>query len=256
LPKFKGNAKIEAELFKTLLCAIYNRPYTVKNTKFLVALTELADYYRALPVVSRTLSDALLDSRTFVNQMQVDEPYLICESAARLHHKVLFRDALIWVVGRWQVPLTTEVSDRKLRQIAECAHGKIATSVSKILGKIMLGFCAYGSETWSFKFRKSICGPQLNDGPNLYVQADTIDFEAAGMYNCPQFFRNILTKNDWRRRVKMEGLGIEELLENHLVLDQRNLAPGVVSDNLTEYYFLCATVADDDLPWHPEEIDW
>ncbi|KAF8853702.1 hypothetical protein BDZ45DRAFT_598173, partial [Acephala macrosclerotiorum] len=48
----------QRECFRKLLCAMYNRPYTVDYVFEIVDLTRLADYYCALPIVSATLNSA------------------------------------------------------------------------------------------------------------------------------------------------------------------------------------------------------
>ena len=40
---------------------MYNRPYSIESVDELDRLTELADFYYALPIVSATLTDALLN---------------------------------------------------------------------------------------------------------------------------------------------------------------------------------------------------
>lgn len=46
--------------FESLLCAMYNRPYSIRDVLDLQNLTKLADFYCALPIVSATLTGALM----------------------------------------------------------------------------------------------------------------------------------------------------------------------------------------------------
>ena len=140
-----------------LLCAIYNRPYTIGSIDDLVNLTDLASYYCALPAVSRTLANAFHDSQGFIDTI-AHNPCPVFEAAAKLRHKVLFREALIWVVGPFQKPRFENLSDRRLRQVARCVYGEIATIVSRSAGKFLAGLGGHGNDDWSAKFRKSTFG--------------------------------------------------------------------------------------------------
>jgi hypothetical protein len=55
LSAFKGDRSFEVSLFEKLLCAIYHRSYKIERCAELTSLTSLADYYCALPILSRTL---------------------------------------------------------------------------------------------------------------------------------------------------------------------------------------------------------
>jgi hypothetical protein len=48
----------ETEMFRKLLCAMYNRPYRIESPDELIVITKLADYYCALPIVSSTIGGA------------------------------------------------------------------------------------------------------------------------------------------------------------------------------------------------------
>jgi hypothetical protein len=136
-------------LFDALLRAIYNRSYHIKDIKQFLALTDLATYYCALPAVSRTLSNALHNSQDFIKEIP-GNPCSVFEAAAKLRHEVLFREALIWVVGRWTQPHFTELADRRLRQVAKYAYGEVATMVSRSTNRIIdLALLATGPNYWS-----------------------------------------------------------------------------------------------------------
>jgi hypothetical protein len=54
--------KYEEEIFEKMLCGMYLLPYKFTMADDINHLTSIADYYRALPIVSRTFTDALLKS--------------------------------------------------------------------------------------------------------------------------------------------------------------------------------------------------
>jgi hypothetical protein len=248
LESFKGDKKTEEAAFKKLLCAIYVLPYRIENAKVLTSLAEIADYYRALPIVSRTLSYALHDSQAFIRSIKCD-PRRVFEAAAKLRHKVLFKDALVWVVGNWRYPAFKELSDRKLRQVARCAYGEIATKVASSSSSIFIGFTAVDDEIWPESFRNSICEPQ----ETWRVIREYLAYTE--QINFPSFFHRIFEREDLPLDVSMSDLNIPGLLRNNLVLDRSPRSPGE-SDGEDEEYFLCAEIEDEDLPWDLEEFDW
>ncbi|TGO87755.1 hypothetical protein BPOR_0206g00130 [Botrytis porri] len=63
----------EIEGFRQLLCAMYSTPYTIKDFEELSTLTRIADFYCALPIVSATLTGALIDSPIFLKR-EVEDP--------------------------------------------------------------------------------------------------------------------------------------------------------------------------------------
>jgi hypothetical protein len=181
--------KTEEAAFEKLLCATYVLPYRIENAKVLTSLAEIADYYRAFPIVSRTLSYALHDSQAFIHSIKCD-PRTVFEAAAKLRHKVLFKDALVWVVGNWRYPAFKELSDRKLRQVARCAYGEIATKVASSGSSIFIGFTAVDDEIWSESFRNSICEPQ----ETWSVIRECLFYQE--QINFPSFFRRIFERDD------------------------------------------------------------
>jgi hypothetical protein len=97
----------EVDAFQRLLCAMYSLPYQVLTFAELERLTNTAEFYGALRIVSYTLSNALLDSPIFTPSTRGDEhgTEFIREAreilflAKKLRHAVLFRDSFIVVVG-------------------------------------------------------------------------------------------------------------------------------------------------------------
>jgi hypothetical protein len=236
-------------VFETLLCAIYNRPYYIEDIEHLLSLTDLATYYCALPAVSGTLSKALHDSQEFINSIPID-PCPVFEAAGKLRHKILFREALIWVVGQWTKPRIEELSDRRLRHVAQYAYGDISTMVSKSLSRIIdFGLLSHGSVTWSTKVRRGILSSNCDEG----WTPEELNLDFRPELNLPRFFRNIVDRNDWPESLEVEKLYLTGLLKNNLVLNGKWLIAG---QRTVEAFFLCAAIKDEDLPWNPEETDW
>jgi hypothetical protein len=247
---FTGNKKIQAEMFEKLLCGVYLRPYSIDSILELTNLTDMADYYRMLPIVSHTLSNALLDSQEFIKQIKTD-PCAVFEAAAKLRHKVLFREALVWVVADWKSPAFKDEGalNSRLRQIARCAYGEIAIMVSRSTSKIFDAFLAVGCTEWLESFSKGVIDPQEEE----YWNRNELYLSQRPALSLPKFFRNIDYGDDLPDDGSTDPLYLSELLWNNLVL---GLAGRVAGMGDEEDCFLCAKIDDEDLPWDPEEHDW
>jgi hypothetical protein len=212
----------------------------------------MADYYRMLPIVSHTLSNALLDSQKFMKQINTD-PCAVFEAAAKLRHKVLFREALVWVVADWKFPAFKEgeLSNPRLRQVARCAYGEIATMVSRSTSKILDAFLAVGCTDFLVSFGMVVIDSQEEEHWN----ADLLYLSDRSPLSLPKFFRNIANNEfvPYETSIDPDSLYLSDLLRNNLVLDQ---AGRVAGEGDEKDCFLCAKIEDEDLPWDPEEHDW
>jgi hypothetical protein len=249
---FIGNKKAQAEMFEKFLSSVYLRPYSIDSIPELTNLTDMADYYRMLPIVSHTLSNALLNSQeSFIKEIKTD-PCAVFEAAAKLRHKVLFREALVWVVSDWRHPAFKEeggLSNPRLRQVARCVYGEIAIMVSRSTSKILDGFLTPGCTEWLKYFGKGVIDPQEEehwDGDDTHL-SDRLPL------SLPKFFRNIVNDDASLDDVSVDPLYLSDLLRNNLVLDQ---AGRVAGEGAEEDCFLCAKIEDEDLPWDTEEHDW
>ncbi|KAF7903496.1 uncharacterized protein EAF01_006545 [Botrytis porri] len=103
----------EIEGFRQLLCAMYSTPYTIKDFEELSTLTRIADFYCALPIVSATLTGALIDSPIFLKR-EVEDPSACTKDqlaedydsmiflAQKLRNPILFRECLVHIVANWK----------------------------------------------------------------------------------------------------------------------------------------------------------
>lgn len=63
----------DTKAFQSLLSAMYNRPYTIWDFEVFEAAIRLADFYCALPVLSATLTPALMSSLMFYGDKGIAE---------------------------------------------------------------------------------------------------------------------------------------------------------------------------------------
>lgn len=99
--------EVQYELFRKLLCAIYTRPYTIMSCEELEDLTNLADFYRALPILSATIVTALIGSPIFTRKNKYSTEFALRAHellfiAEKLRNKVLWTECFVHVVGRWK----------------------------------------------------------------------------------------------------------------------------------------------------------
>ncbi|CAG8980149.1 hypothetical protein HYALB_00013504 [Hymenoscyphus albidus] len=85
--------------FKTVLFAIHSKGIIIESAAHLAVCTQLADYYRCLPILSQAVSSSLMDSTAFVESI-ADECCNLLETAARFRNKLLFKECLIHLTGK------------------------------------------------------------------------------------------------------------------------------------------------------------
>jgi hypothetical protein len=116
-----GDADEQVQAFATLLRAIYRMPIEIYSVKHLEIITELADYYRALPETSKAVTSSLLDSRAFTTTIPENCVKLL-EVSRKLRNKVLFKECLIHCTGPWRRPKYLLLKDLALKELCETAY--------------------------------------------------------------------------------------------------------------------------------------
>jgi hypothetical protein len=250
------NAEDEIEAFQKLLCAMYNRPYTINSPEELEKITSLADFYCALPILSATLVSGLLGSPMLGPSFDFDElnafalaaPDLIF-AAQKLRNPVFFRECFIHVVGQWQDLLTTSQRERLeensdifrliMKEFSEVCKSVIEADHHLMIAlarhEISLGAQVAILENFDYgiknpKFYKAV--QQIWD----LQEVEDADDDAFGTEN--------MSELEDKLRI---------ILQNELVLDNSGCGPG---EGGYESYVLCATIRDEDMPWDATQIDW
>lgn len=106
----------------------------------LQTLVELADYYLAMPVVSRTLDHVLLKKGAFC----IDVDYNCCQAlalATKLRNSILFREALVHVVEASSEEHHQCLEDPKLVKTRRNAHDEIFALVARAQETILSKRC-------------------------------------------------------------------------------------------------------------------
>lgn len=235
----EGETDQEISEFEKLLCAIYGRSYNIVNVDELLNLVEKADYYCVLPALSQTLDGAMVRSPEFVGDIRYRSLDLYV-AAAKVRNALLFREALIWIVGPYNDPEFQQLEDRSLRSIAKSVHGELSTRVLSVVQSLLVDLHLDHAENYADDLNELVFGilprENLDEGKKVLL---------------PWYFRRLVG------RLPEEYIddGMLQLLQNELKLS-RDMYNAGASKNDLEGHFLCATIEDQDLPWDPEEMDY
>jgi hypothetical protein len=131
----KRDQEDEEELFEKFLRAMYNMPYDIGSSKELLRLTEMADYYCALRIVSCTLHAGQRflwrqkNPPIIFPPIRSSELYELFSAAVKLRHKALFEDCLVIGAGKLIDPLFKYIEDEKVREQAKEMHISVLNDV-------------------------------------------------------------------------------------------------------------------------------
>ena len=120
------------------MLAFYAQIYEIVDYDELYTLVELARYYCALPILSRSLSSAIFECHSFSASIPLKAEEIL-PLAAELHHAVLFRECVVHIVGRWPDMKLNKIKDaRLLKLIQMIRNGKNSTSVQGVNFKTLI----------------------------------------------------------------------------------------------------------------------
>jgi hypothetical protein len=210
-------------------------------------MTSLARFYMALPVLSNSLSAALLhkDNYFIMDSIRTfaEETILI---AAELRHQALFRDAVALAVGYWNADmdqLCNQLKNTKLCKLVRNTHNALWAQIGRLQTELLqLDF-------------PEISRQEMKDVADKSWECAGVDDhgEIQRSICLPLYYHNLykIKASDRHLTGGLRGL-IEPLLANKLILP---FAERPNEEWRTEY-FLCITIEDDDLPWDTTETDW
>ncbi|KAL2063616.1 hypothetical protein VTL71DRAFT_5421 [Oculimacula yallundae] len=234
----RGRPSYHIQLFHKFLSAIHGESYKIGNVAQLRGLTDLADYYCALPAVSKSVLQPLLENRLNVR----DNSAALISIATKLRHKILFQEAAMFLAGYWGgeywfKPDTKhlDVLVPELREVIITARAAMAFSIASAF-QILL----------THKNRVPIVALQLSryetdsDAPNV---ADV--------------FRCIYQGCDPSIEEEVEVMVmLSDLKDNRILLDSGSVQPTQNGERDYKDYFLCFQISDDDLPWDCTQKDF
>ncbi|CAL3972274.1 unnamed protein product [Diplocarpon coronariae] len=223
--------------FEKLLCAIYRREYTIAGLGELSDMTRLAEWYGCLPTFSASLYTALWHSGQLVAEIPSN-----CNSALllaqKLRHPLLFREALVHVVGQWEGYSSRFLDGHySLVCAATLAYTRVCERLLATNQELFLAINRDG------QVRQELCAATSD------IQREQLPTQNA------HFYRHL--HDQWEGRPG-DGLAsvmpsLQSLLENKLMLERGRVRAGEAD---YQHRFLCAAIDDCELPWDPEEEDW
>jgi hypothetical protein len=133
MAKYTGEQSKEMRTFEKLLSAIYLEPYQIYSIAQLENLTEMADYYCALRVVSCTLHAALFE-QSWLGDALRKEPCRALIAATALRNKTHFKERLMLCVGPWNKPVHNDWNwdDADLYALVINTRNKIAAELDNV----------------------------------------------------------------------------------------------------------------------------
>ncbi|EPE28360.1 hypothetical protein GLAREA_09480 [Glarea lozoyensis ATCC 20868] len=259
-----------------ILRAMYRLEYKIETYDQLDRLTTTAEYYCALPVVSATLTDALLHSPMFGPSRsghgleEEREPeflimlFEILLLAKKLRHATLFREALTLVVGSWSKVHTYDrydvsiglgdhyqdddfsssgramvMLDKQLGPLVLSHYRKLGDHVLKIHHQVLYKIFQHG---WKASNNGIIeISAYWQDSAVFYYDLDSELETASGVIPMPFPDRQYL-------QVEIKSL------KSNLVFDYTHSLPG--KSGWYREMYLNTLLYDEELPWDRTETDW
>lgn len=127
----------QVKAFENFLRAFYQQPFDIKDYSDLNTLTEMADYYRALRIVSLTL-DATFQHSEYFKKLLPDDSLHLLGAAAKLRNGTLFTDCVTISCGSSHTfgsdfdflsHANNAILERKIRNILHAASHVLARHI-------------------------------------------------------------------------------------------------------------------------------
>ncbi|TVY78168.1 hypothetical protein LSUE1_G004189 [Lachnellula suecica] len=239
ITKFSGKTTHEVAAFESLMHAIHGWAIAISDQAHLHLVTQLADYYRALPILSLTVS-AALPTNPGMTAAIPQHCCSILEDAYKLRNATLFRECLVYACGPWDSPAGPQymtLQNTKLKFVVERAYHRFNTSLLQFQTLLLK------------KTAETLIGPSV--GLELMMEVGK-SVEGGKDFHLPAYFRQATKVSDLAScQVVKESA--DRLLKSCLTLDQ-----GAARSGYGDFrnFFLGFEISDDDLPWDVNERHW
>jgi hypothetical protein len=234
---FKGDPAAETQIFTIFLSALLGRPYSITSIAELERLTELAEFYCALPAFSSSLNMALWKSPNLISKIPANALKLL-PITVKLRSELLFKECLIHALGPYTHPQYLQLTDPKLKQAAERAIGILSAKIVKVDGKLLAATKSIPRNPYDPTWGKNVY-TFISD--SIYTCYDW-DKDAL---NLPYFYRRIHNSACHENNTLLKNM-LSPILKNNLILDRSDELAG---DGQYKGCFLCIEINDADSPW-------
>ncbi|TGO52161.1 hypothetical protein BOTNAR_0332g00010 [Botryotinia narcissicola] len=254
IPKqIKRTQKLHETAFINFIGIFYGKLWVIKNTEALQLVTELADYYCALPAVSKSMHGAFSISPEFCKGIFFSNKLTLLNLAFKLRSPELFRECMISLVGRWQqftrdflvggqpeMLYNPELAYSKLNDLAIKLHNEMCIRISATQRQIVF-CCQVQSNALEIKTKIEEC----------YLEKMKLRKTEQG------FFRGKVSLPEYFQAFGEESSGIfaravSDILKNDFIFNKYLRAGDIVfpgkKHNDVQSYFLRVEIKDEDLP--------
>jgi hypothetical protein len=213
------------------MLSIHSQAINIDGPEQLHLAIQLADYYRALPILSQALSASLLGSSLLLSSISEHCCGLLSD-AYKLRIAILFRECLVHASGPWTMPRYRKITGPKLRRVCDAARNKISSNLNVVHYHLL-------------HYSTSI--PEV--GPSMMKAAKLASKNGEQLIH-PVYFRTLMdTGYTSKNSIIVETLGM--LMRSTLVLDRSGHEAGRVG--IFRDFFLSLDTGDDDLTWDTTE---
>lgn len=213
------------------MCAFYGLQYDIKTAEDIENLTNVADYYCALPRVSSTIHSSLVRTGK-LEIFRICAPDLL-ECSFKLRQPELFRDFLAIIAGEWD----TELYAEHLKKISRPILRKTITSVRN-------GICAKIAQAQEDIIKLA----EHNDsfGAQMMMPYHTAEYHK---FSLPVYYR-MVSNMEMENVLGEKVVAYSELPSLRVLLRDHTMLLGFAPDDEESptSSFLCGEIEDEDLP--------
>ncbi|KAA8564724.1 hypothetical protein MFRU_013g02350 [Monilinia fructicola] len=266
----------EAAAFHNVLKAMYHRPITIDSFFQFADTVRLADFYCALPIVSAStdlILRNLIPSPSFLCNPQditrsrkkmlgdwfCTHPLDMCILSYKLHHKELFHDALIFVVGKWPRMLSEYERTKSARWNWRAKlepHPKVIETIEYSLAHLIELQSAVATNLRRDAATCPLVSYMVNDIEKQIQRRDP-EYSRRTPLETARFYMTLM--NGLRKAIQGGRVGDEWKIFLGELKILLNFGPVLVDElpvDVVRDQFWCARVEEGVFPWEAEDVDW
>ncbi|CAG8959313.1 hypothetical protein HYFRA_00013083 [Hymenoscyphus fraxineus] len=199
---------------------------------------ELADYYLALPEVSRSINYIpLTDPWSYFKMSIAQDCVSILPLAMKLKHKLLFKECCIFLCNPYSDPRLNQLEDPKLKAIVKTAYNKVTSDLVQVFLTVIDAI----SKNTSVKSPNRITLNTLEEAIRTAQRGEDQKLLPASLFRKLKILNSEKDSNSWSPRCAL----FDSVFPNHSALRPDLVADG---DN-----FYCGLIDDDLIPWDTDK---
>lgn len=204
----------------------------------------------ALGALSSSLDQAVYKNSKCVLDIK-EFPCEMLAVAAKLKHRGLFNDSLIFCLGPWTKPRFKKLMDPKLLTIAKNAHNELCAKIVGVQQDLFLAMTR-NTDAVAVGMNKCLVERAANSRRDIRsgrIRIDSIVYTS--IISMPGVYNTVLRDTSYPPGWREVATACTPLSENCLRFSQ-SARPG--ESGLWKDYFFCIDIADEDLPWNEAEV--